>query len=62
MKSKEKFFLLCTCISCTEIFTDMHGKNNMSNGLVEILSSAAGEIFMGKNHTVLNETAYSSCM
>jgi hypothetical protein len=50
MKIKKKFFLLvlCTCISCTEIFKDMHGKNNISNGLVEILSSASGEIFMGK--------------
>jgi hypothetical protein len=38
---------------------DMHGKSYMSNGLVEILPSACGEIFMGKNHTVWNETAPS---
>jgi hypothetical protein len=31
----------------------------MSGGLVEILPFAAGEIFFGKNHTVLNETAPS---
>jgi hypothetical protein len=31
----------------------------MSDGLVEILPFASGEIFMGKSHTVLNETAPS---
>ncbi len=31
----------------------------MSEWLVEILPSAYGKIFMGKNHTVVNETAPS---
>jgi hypothetical protein len=31
----------------------------MSDGLVEILPFASGEICMGKNHTVLNKTAPS---
>ncbi len=31
----------------------------MSDGLVEILPSASWKSFMGKNHTVLNETAPS---
>jgi hypothetical protein len=32
----------------TRIFTDIHGKNNLSDGLVELLPSASEEIFMGK--------------
>jgi hypothetical protein len=37
----------------------MCGKISMSDSLVEILPSTSGQIFMGKNHTVLNETASS---
>jgi hypothetical protein len=29
-------------------FMDMYGKNNMSEGMVEILPSSSGEIFTGK--------------
>jgi hypothetical protein len=38
----------------------MCGKISMSDSLVEILPSASGKNFLGKNHTVLNETAPSS--
>jgi hypothetical protein len=37
----------------------MYGKNNTNGGWVKILPSASGEVFMGKNHTVLNGTAPS---
>jgi hypothetical protein len=43
----------CSINVYTEIITDIHGKSSMSDGLVEILPSASGEIFKGKKPHIL---------
>jgi hypothetical protein len=47
--------------NCTKSFTDMQGKNNMSDELMEIFHSASKGNISEKKNTVLNETAPSPC-